>query len=363
MSRKSNRTGAKQIRNGTNPLREGPPRDAARRRPHALVLSGGGAKGAFQVGVLQALIEEQHQDFDVLCGVSVGALSAAFLAQAKHVPGDPAQSAANLAAQSARLRDLWLKEIRGNSSIYDKRTGGEAGILLGSDSIYDPAGLRRLLSRHLDPQQVSGSGRILKIGMVSLETGRYETVVARRDNERTLRDRVLASATMPFYFPPVAMDGDWWADGGLRNITPLAEAFAEKPARIVAVFTSRLGAGTRPEEIGQGFLGMGTNAFTFLGRTVQILVDEVYNNDVAGAEEWNEVLAAWQAIRGNVPTSAGKETLDRILGQKTLAELVLIAPTDDEVMAYDALDFTPARLRRAYEHGLEVARAVLAPQA
>ena len=52
----------------------------------ALVLSGGGAKGSFQIGAMEELILNRGLDFEILCGVSVGALNASFLAQA---PFDP----------------------------------------------------------------------------------------------------------------------------------------------------------------------------------------------------------------------------------------------------------------------------------
>ena len=55
----------------------------------ALVLSGGGAKGSFQIGAMEELIFNRGLDFEILCGVSVGALNASFLAQALFDPIHP----------------------------------------------------------------------------------------------------------------------------------------------------------------------------------------------------------------------------------------------------------------------------------
>ena len=323
---------------------------------NALVLSGGGAKGAFQVGVLDVLIGERGLDFQVLCGVSVGALNAASLAQARFDARKPAASLENLREELAKLKRLWLEEIKGNGSIYSKGLLSEAGAILGADSIYKPTGLRKLLKERLDPQRVIDSGRKLRIGLVNLETGQYQTAKGDPDHADQLRDQVLASATMPFYFPPVPLEGSGWADGGLRNITPLAEAFVEKPDSIYAVFTSPLGRRLPGEKIEQGFLGLKANAFTFLGRSVQILVDEVYNTDVEGAADWNAVIQAWKKARTSVPKSAAKSRLDKVILRKHYADLHLIEPRDPAAVAYAPLDFSPANLKRAFEHGQEVAR-------
>src|SRR5438874_5677676 len=70
--------------------------DAKPRR--ALVLSGGGSKGAFEVGVLQRLMGDERTDYDLLCGTSVGAINASYLAQTPL--GQPREAA-------AKLRALW----------------------------------------------------------------------------------------------------------------------------------------------------------------------------------------------------------------------------------------------------------------
>ena len=166
----------------------------------AVAMSGGGAKGSFQVGALEWLILEKGLDFDIFSGVSVGALNASFLAQAKAVEGDAKKSLENLQEMFKALRDVWLKRIEGNSSIYEKRTGGLAGVLAGADSIHDSQPLRDLLGELLNPKALENSGRDLRIQYVSLETGVIHAV---DQNDPNIIDHVLASSSMPFLFPPV----------------------------------------------------------------------------------------------------------------------------------------------------------------
>ncbi|MGH6633100.1 MAG: patatin-like phospholipase family protein, partial [Sphingopyxis sp.] len=94
----------------------------------AIVLSGGGAKGAFQVGVVHELVVNRGVCLDIVAGVSTGAIQALAVAQ-DDVP---------------ELLDTWLA-IRGNSSIYKERPLGVIGGLLGEDALYDTAPLKRLL--------------------------------------------------------------------------------------------------------------------------------------------------------------------------------------------------------------------------
>ena len=82
----------------------------------AVVLSGGGAYGAFQVGMLNALVNDLGIDFDIIRGVSVGALNGAVLAQAAKQP----DSLGNLSLAVSDLARLW-KGIKGNRSVYRKK--------------------------------------------------------------------------------------------------------------------------------------------------------------------------------------------------------------------------------------------------
>src|SRR5881275_2989491 len=103
----------------------------------ALVLSGGGAKGSWQVGACQHLIVERGLWFDV---------NAATLAQAR----DPDE----LAAELEHLRAVWLG-LRGSRDVYRRRWLGALGTVLARRaSLYNAAPLRAILAGHIDPARV-----------------------------------------------------------------------------------------------------------------------------------------------------------------------------------------------------------------
>ena len=114
----------------------------------ALVLSGGGSKGAFEVGVLQRLMGDEQVDYDLLCGTSVGAINAAYVAQTPL--GKPREAA-------AKLRALW------DTVTTDKvhRAWFPFGKIASffKTSVYDSAPLHGWIRSGLDAAAVRASGR------------------------------------------------------------------------------------------------------------------------------------------------------------------------------------------------------------
>ena len=127
----------------------------------ALLLAGGGAHGAYQVGILRKLVLEQGLDFDIIRGVSVGALNGAFLAEAPTGAG----SIDNLKAQVQKLTELWREEIRGNDSIYTKRFGGFAAFAVGAAEEAHQQAYLGERAASLGPQ-LRGWNRVLGDGQV-----------------------------------------------------------------------------------------------------------------------------------------------------------------------------------------------------
>src|ERR1041385_7868516 len=134
---------------------------------NALVLSGGGAWGSWQVGACEHLVLERGLWFDVISGVSVGAINGAALAHGHDRNG--------LQAHFRRLRDWWFA-VRGNHNVYRRRPNAALGMALGRwDRLFDVAPLRdEVLGREIDPVQVAASPGRLCVGYVDLRTRRYE---------------------------------------------------------------------------------------------------------------------------------------------------------------------------------------------
>ena len=232
-------------------------------QPVALVLTGGGARAAYQIGFLRCLAGRMPAErFDVITGVSAGAINAAFLAA--H-PGSLVDAVddlsaiweglspdrifrvggASLAATVAR----WALRLVSGGGLATPRTRG----LLNTEP------LRRLLEERLRPVdgEIAGiganidAGRLSAVALSTLNyaTGQTVTWVEGREipgwqranrigvNTRLTVDHVMASAALPLMFPAVKLQGSWCGDGGVRMLTPLAPAVHLGASRILAIST------------------------------------------------------------------------------------------------------------------------------
>jgi NTE family protein len=230
------------------------------------VLTGGGARAAYQVGVLRQLARV-FPDLcpDVLTGVSAGGINAAYLA-AHQQPFD--RKLENLVDiwTSLRIEDVFRVDLRDLAS----RTVGWGGRLLGGGrsgmprarSLVDTAPLRSLLERMLAAKSgsIDGITRSLEDGWLraialtasSYTTGQSITWVQTRGDsgiqtwERPQRksascalrvDHVMASSALPFFFPAIEVGGAWYGDGGIRLTSPLSPAVHLGARHILAVST------------------------------------------------------------------------------------------------------------------------------
>lgn len=159
-----------------------------------LVVSGGGARGAFQLGALWYLVMKANCEFHAFAGVSVGALHAAVLAQATNLT--------ELQREVGEMRKFWLG-IESDENVYRRRVfeyllgdklGGAVHFFF-SESLYTAEPLGMALRDFLTRQPA----KTLLIGTVSLQDGEYRDFEA----HRVTHDHVLASATVPVLMPPV----------------------------------------------------------------------------------------------------------------------------------------------------------------
>lgn len=236
----------------------------------ALVLSGGGSKGAYQVGVLKRWMGEQGLDYQILCGVSVGALNVAALAQAPF--GSPKQAI-------ERLERLWLENVR-TETIWKRwwPFGKVSGIwkrsLLNSQPLID------LVRGNLDVNAIKESGRSVHVGAVCLDTG--EIGYGDQTSENFV-DWVLASASYPIFLTPIEIDGKLWSDGGLRNLTPLGQAIKLGATEVDVIICSNPGLNPSWHESEKNALP------DQLYRTIDIMSDQILRSDLQVTELKNEL--------------------------------------------------------------------------
>ncbi len=229
----------------------------------ALALTGGGARAAYQAGVLRG-VAHIAPGFrpDLLTGVSAGALNASFLAAMAEQPFDEATDALVDVWRSLRAEHVFRLDRPGLAATVARLVRRPAVIEPPADGGFlDTTPLHAFVERHLGPlgkasEAVARSVAAGHIGALAVTATSYDTGesvtwvdggVAPVDEApgyvRTpIRpEHVLASSALPFFFPAVQVDGEggpaWYGDGGIRLTAPLAPALRLGADRILAVNT------------------------------------------------------------------------------------------------------------------------------
>jgi NTE family protein len=286
-------------------------------RPATLVLSGGGAKGAFQVGAERVLREEFGFRWERIFGVSVGALNTLLLAQREY----------------ERLRNLWLT-LR-EEDIYRKFPWPLVAFRLAVQrklGFYDDTPLRTLIQKHAAGRRFLTPAHV---GRVSLVSGEYELVPS---DAPDFLDAVWHSATMPVIWEAIGPQAH--VDGGLRNVTPLGDALGFKPTELVVIPCSAAGIDTvKPPA---NIVDVAKRSLT------DITINEILRNDVDGFVRINELVKQ---------AHDAKLTLKKPDGTPYLyCPITLIEPRKP---MGDTLDFSQETIRLRMRHGEEVAREVI----
>jgi len=198
---------------------KGQPADTQTGKTVAFVLSGGGNRGALQVGALQALLEHGVRP-DMLVGTSAGALNAAFLAS------DPTPVGIQ------RLAKTWERVKK--EDVYPGNYGSVLWRLIRNDeSLYSNARFQRFLQRYLRALHLQRFGDITSGVRLYLVAARLDTGIAHvfgDDPNDLLLDALMASTALPPFHPPWQCNGTAYVDGGMAADLPVCLA-AERGAR------------------------------------------------------------------------------------------------------------------------------------
>jgi NTE family protein len=197
------------------------------RRRVAFVLGGGGALGACEVGMLQALVETGVQP-DLVLGTSVGAVNGAFFA------ADPS------ARGTERLAGLWSG---GESNVFGASVLRQFGTLVRSRThVQELEPLRRLLARELEPAE-----RIEDLAVpFQCVAASIERAAEHWFTDGPIADAVLASSAVPGILPPVPIGGEHYVDGGIVNSIPVGRAVALGAGTVFVLQVGRLERALRP---------------------------------------------------------------------------------------------------------------------
>jgi NTE family protein len=283
---------------------------SARREPIALVLAGGGARGAYEIGVLAALapaLEERGQSPDIIVGTSIGALNGAFFAARAD---EPFQAVAAEAVQMWReirwedaLRPLVspreLRRFIGMGAMLAGLPGGDiAGML-------DPGPLRETVERLVSFERITRNvrnGNLTAAAVVATAYATTRSMVFHQGGPelgldpthaidyaatRIGTDHVLASAAIPAAFPAIEIRNPrsargWYSDGGVRLNAPLTPALALGAERVVVIglnsSVTHVRASGRPD------------AIDGVAQLLQVVLADQLSADVSALAGVNEAL-------------------------------------------------------------------------
>lgn len=334
-----------------------------------LVLQGGGALGAYQVGVYQALHEAGIEPSWVI-GTSIGAINGAIIA------GNPP------ATRLAKLTQFWdlvqnprnsgltslfpaLPKAWANAGVYSKGIKGffvpnpEAAwgvnAPLGAEhaAFYSTAPLQRTLLKLTDFDYVNAHHGRLTLGAVNVRSGEMRYFDSRK--EPLTVKHVMASGALPPAFPAVRIDGETYWDGGVYSNTPIEVVLDDKPRLNSLIFSANVWqpAGPEPETIWQ-----------VLGRQKDIQFASRVNSHVQRQQQIHRMRHIIRELAQQIPAARRDHPEVRELlsyGCATVMHVVpLLAPRIDGEDHTKDIDFSPGGIKARWRAGYADTRRALA---
>lgn len=316
----------------------------------ALVLSGGGARAAYQVGVLKGIAQihpGEHAPWDIVVGTSAGGVCAAVLAA----------HADDWRGGIARLEQVWahftVSQVfhadtaamlrAGSRWLTSALSGGR--LATAPRALFDNAPLRSLLAERIDWSQIRGhlaAGRLhaLALAATSYAGGQHRVFFdaaagvapwrgAHRLGTRAVLslDHLMASIAIPFLFPAVRIDGLYYGDGAMRQLAPLSPAIHLGADRLLVVGVRGIGsAGLADPDAGASRdAARSPSSGEIVGFMLDTLFSDQVEADLDHLERTNRLLeAVGRPIAGLRPIEAQRivpSTDLRALASQHVAEL------------------------------------------
>ncbi len=349
-----------------------PLEEALARPRRGLVLSGGGARGAYEAGVLRYVFEALPKRLghapriDIVSGTSVGAIHACFVAATAHLGEE----------RSAQLEQVWsglaLDELFGSAMgevlRLPRRMLGmlRAPAALRSDQpperlygLLNAEHLERIVVRAIPWRAIrrnlaAGHIQAACVAATEIATGRAVVFVQAREShpEPWAHDpsmvarpaqlgptHALASAAIPIIFPAVRLHGTYFADGGMRANTPLAPVLRLGADRVL-VIALRKGAtgGAEGDREARRIASYGNPLFLF-GKVLNALLLDHVDNDIAHMRMLNDVIRRVRDVGGASVLARVNDAVVAERGQplRVVGDLVVRPSEDLGVIAGDTL--------------------------
>jgi len=346
----------------------------ASRRDHTLlVLQGGGALGAYQAGVYEALAENGFAP-DWVTGVSIGAINAAIIA------GNPVE------LRAERLREFWnrvssglplvppplLEPLRRTMNLVSASTALSFGVphffypripppifapagTMSALSFYDTDPLRETLHELVQLDIINGKDMRFAVGSVEVTSGnsKYFDNYKPETGDVTI-DHVMASGALPPGFPPIEVGDKLYWDGGLVSNSPLWYVLDEEPDLEALIMQVDLfsASGDVPRNLDE-----------VLERAKDIQYSSKTRSNTTRAKQMDDVTAAVRRLLPKLPQSLRADADAQFLARSTQAHKVAIVQLINRRFAHTTqakdYEFSRATVRALWDAGRDAVHRTL----
>lgn len=297
---------------------------ALNRPKTGIVLAGGGARGAYEIGVLVYIREKLSKrlgydvPIDVITGTSVGAINAAFMAATLN---EPKQQAQKLRALWEGLRIEHLLNIHPKdvfSSLWSAISKNEPEGIRGSrhGGLLNTRGLEQFVSRQTPWRNIQRNidlGLLDALAVSATHIGTGHTVVFTQTGKkldggwsknpyvdhkatRIGPRHVMASAAIPVFFSAVKINNEYYTDGGLRQNTPMSPAIRLGAERLLVVSLKHMAT---EEELARQHCISYPHPLLLFGKAMNALLLDHTEYDIDRMERLNAILRAGEAAFGD----------------------------------------------------------------
>jgi len=325
-----------------------------------LVLQGGGALGAYQVGVYEALHDSGIEPEWVI-GTSIGAINAALIA------GNP------LEQRMERLNAFWdhvehpatiagpldwlgmgnwaanmTTVMRGIPAFFEPNSaalrGSRANVGVESASYYSTEPLRHTLGELVDFDSLRKGPTRLTVGAVNACTGAMRYFDSR--DEKLGVEHVMASGALPPAFPAVRIDGEPYWDGGIYSNTPIEAVLDDRPRRDSLIFAVNVWHQTAPEP---------ESIWQVMGRQKDIQFASRADSHIARQKQIHRLRHVIRELTLQIPASKQSDPVVKELSSwgcgTTMHVAHLLAPRLEGEDHTKDIDFSPAGIKARREAG------------
>jgi NTE family protein len=334
-----------------------------------LVLQGGGALGAYQAGVYEAL-HEAGVEPDWVIGTSIGAIHAAIIAGNEpskrlekvktfwqRVSTDPVYESVSGVPWFGRSLPQMMTLMNGIANFCKPNPSAFTSTRLAADAaaFYVTEPLRETLSELIDFSLIEKKTTRVTVGAANLRTSEMRYFDS-RDMNIDVR-HIMASGALPPAFPAVRIDNDYYWDGGVLSNTPCEVIFDDNPRRNSVVFSVDIWNPQGPEPATMGDVVTRQQEVQFSSRLV---------SHIRRQKQIHRLRHIISDLAGRLPEEERRSPEIRALtgfGCVTHMHFVqLVAPRIDGEDSFKGIDFSPAGIRARWEAGLRDTRKVLETQ-